>query len=168
MQSAIHSRSAAWRLQVHFRHVLPAGVCCSLSAKLSMSLLLVTCPACYKYATHCRLCSSQRLGNASGLNAAPAIQPSRRPRQPVKTRAANILLDVVGSGVGGAVAAAASTFTSENREAEIERLQTPDVSSLLDHIAWTDSCACRAQELPAASMQRAPSCMHAAAAAAVA
>ena len=53
----------------------------------------------------------------------------------MKTRAANILLDVVGSGVGGAVAAAASTFTSENREAEIERLQTPDVSCLLEVIA---------------------------------
>ena len=79
----------------------------------------------------------------------------------MKTRAANILLDVVGSGVGGAVAAAASTFTSENREAEIERLQTPDVSSMLGFIACTELCACRAQELPAAGVHRAPSCMHA-------
>jgi hypothetical protein len=37
-----------------------------------------------------------------------------------------VLLELLGSGVGAAAVTAVTTFTSENRDAEIERLQTPE------------------------------------------
>jgi hypothetical protein len=50
----------------------------------------------------------------------PAAPRSRRHLQ---CRAGNVLLELLGSGVGAAAVTAVTTFTSENRDAEIERLQ---------------------------------------------
>ena len=57
----------------------------------------------------------------------PAAPRSRRHLQ---CRAGNVLLELLGSGVGAAAVTAVTTFTSENRDAEIERLQVFEVLAL--------------------------------------
>ena len=62
------------------------------------------------------------------IRAAPAAPRSRRHLQ---CRAGNLLLELLGSGVGAAAVTAVTTFTSENRDAEIERLQVLSMLVLL-------------------------------------
>ena len=61
-----------------------------------------------------------------------------RSRKNLQCRAGNLLLELVGSGVGAAAVTAVTTFTSENRDAEIDRLQVRDSlhPPLLRHSAW--------------------------------
>lgn len=54
------------------------------------------------------------------VRATPAAPRSRRQ---VQCRAGNLLVEILGSGVGAAAVIAVTTFTSEKRDEEIERLQ---------------------------------------------
>lgn len=76
-------------------------------------------------------------GQASGLSGLQrrSTQPFRtarpslaapRARGQLQCRAGNLLLEILGSSVGAAAVTAVTTFTSENRDDEIERLQTPE------------------------------------------
>lgn len=76
-------------------------------------------------------------GQAAGLSSVHrrAAQPFRagratlappRSRGSLQCRAGNLLVELLGSGVGAAAVTAVTTFTSENRDEEIERLQTPE------------------------------------------
>ncbi|KAK9828953.1 hypothetical protein WJX72_003012 [[Myrmecia] bisecta] len=58
------------------------------------------------------------------LRARPTAPAQRRSN--VVTSASNLIVEVLLSGAAGAAAAAVATITAENRDAEIERIQTPD------------------------------------------
>lgn len=68
------------------------------------------------------------------VRAAPAAPRSRRHLQ---CRAGNLLVELLGSGVGAAAVTAVTTFTSENRDQEIERLQVCASHLVPDSPPWT-------------------------------
>ena len=77
------------------------------------------CPNCWFFWIHSSLQRNSTQPFRT-VRASPAVPRSRRHLQ---CRAGNVLLELLGSGVGAAAVTAVTTFTSEDRDAEIERLQ---------------------------------------------
>lgn len=68
-------------------------------------------------------CRSLQRRAAQPFRTARASPAAPRSRKQMQCRAGNLLVEILGSGVGAAAVTAVTTFTSENRDAEIERLQ---------------------------------------------
>lgn len=84
-------------------------------------------PWCFPDRLHCCLCcrsslQQQRRPTRPFRTARPA-QAAPRGRKQLQCRAGNLLVELIGSSVGAAAVTAVTTFTSEKRDDEIERLQ---------------------------------------------
>ena len=100
---------------------------CVATSQLSISQTAVSKPPVDVLLHLCEHNSSQR-GAMQPFRSAAArpVLAAARSRRALQCRAGNLLVEILGSGVGAAAVTAVTTFTSENRDAEIERLQASE------------------------------------------